>query len=118
MLQRWRERIGARDDFSAPSRAAAKAVVTRQGGHWPLFALAAQHRLERLPRDRTRLKREVTHLTILGLVPLTVALILATHLTVGEIVGNRFANALSPTVGAVIVVTWWWLPLRHRGGGR
>jgi Na+/melibiose symporter-like transporter len=81
-------------------------------------APAAQHRLERPLRDRTRFKHEATRLIILGLIPLSVALILATQLVVSQVVGSRVGYLLAGVVGGVIVLTWWLLPLRHRNAGR
>lgn len=79
-------------------------------------APAAQHRLERPLRDRVRFKRHATRLIIIGLVPLSLALILATHLVVTE-VGGRWPGIIITVIVTVIIgVTWWWLPLLHRRG--
>lgn len=51
-------------------------------------APAAQHRLERPLRDRIRFKHDATRLIIIGLAPLSLALILATHLIVTEVIGK------------------------------
>lgn len=77
-------------------------------------APAAQHRLERPPRDRVHFKHEATRLIIIGLVPLSVALILATHLVVSEVVGSRPALFVAALVTVAIGTTWWMIPLVHR----
>ena len=77
-------------------------------------APAAQHRLERPLRNRTRFKTDATRLMVLGLAPLSVALTLATHLVVSAVVGGRVANILAATVAGVVLLTWWLIPLAHR----
>lgn len=77
-------------------------------------APAAQHRLERPLRDRARFKQEATRLIIIGLVPLSVALILATQLVISEVVGPRPALLVAALVTGAIGTTWWLIPLVHR----
>ncbi len=77
-------------------------------------APAAQHRLERPLRDRVRFKHDATCLIIIGLAPLSLALILATHLIVTEVIGKVAGLVTSAVVAALIVLTWWLLPLLHR----
>ncbi len=79
-------------------------------------APAAQHRLERPLRDRVRFKRDATRLIIIGLVPLSLALILATHLVVREVGGRWPGIIIAGIVAIIIALTWWWLPLLHRRG--
>lgn len=77
-------------------------------------APAAQHRLQRPLRDRERFKHEATRLIVVGLIPLSLALILATELVVGEVVGAQAGMAVTAIVATVIAVTWWLIPLRRR----
>ncbi len=77
-------------------------------------APAAQHRLERPLRDRERFKRDATRLIILGLIPLSVAVVLATQLVVNEAIGRDVGFVVAAIVGSVIALTWWLLPLNHR----
>lgn len=77
-------------------------------------APAAQHRLERLLRDRVRFKHDATRLIIVGLVPFSLALILAAHLVVTEAVSTRSGLVAAAVVAGLIGVTWWPLPLLHR----
>ncbi|MGI8482977.1 MAG: DUF6328 family protein [Thermomicrobiales bacterium] len=79
-------------------------------------APAAQHRLERPLRDRVRFKRDATRLIIIRLMPLSLALILATHLVVTEVEGRWPGIIITAIVTVIIGVTWWWLPLLHRRG--
>lgn len=77
-------------------------------------APAAQHQLERPLRDRASFKRRATRLVIIGLIPLSLALILATHLVVTEVGGARPGIGATAFVAIVIGVTWWALPIAHR----
>lgn len=77
-------------------------------------APAAQHRLERPLRDRARFKQEANRLIIIGLAPLSVALILATQLVVSEVIGPRPAIVVAALVTGAIATSWWLIPLRHR----
>ena len=74
-------------------------------------APAAQHRLERPLRDRERFKRRASITMIVGLVPLSLALILATFLVVGEVIGDPLALAVSGGVATVIGAMWWIVPV-------
>lgn len=77
-------------------------------------APAAQHRLERPLRDRERFKHDATRLIIVGMAPLSFALILATHLVVTQVVGRELGIAVPALVAGLIVLTWWLIPLLHR----
>lgn len=80
-------------------------------------APAAQHRLQRPLRNRVRFKQEATHLIVIGLVPLSLAVILATDLVVTEIGGRQVGIVAAALVAALIGVTWWLVPLRRRTSG-
>lgn len=80
------------------------------------IAPAAQHRLERPLRDRDRFKRDATRLIVIGMVPLSFALILATELVVTEVVGTVPGLAVAAMVTVLIGIIWWLIPLRHRSG--
>lgn len=80
-----------------------------------LTAPAAQHRLERPLRDRVRFKQLATRLVIIGLVPLSLALILATQLVISEVVGREAGIGTAAIVTVLIGLTWWLLPLHRRG---
>jgi len=82
-----------------------------------LFAApAAQHRLQRPLRDRERFKTTASRLMIAGLVPLSVAIVLATHLVLSQVLGSgAFAAVAAVTVAALIGVAWWLVPLMGRG---
>lgn len=80
-----------------------------------LTAPAAQHRLERPLRDRVRFKQLATRLVIIGLAPLSLALILATQLVISEVVGREAGIGTAAIVTVLIGLTWWLLPLHRRG---
>ncbi len=83
-------------------------------------APAAQHRLQRPLRDRREFKSTATRLIIAGLVPLSVALILATQLVISEVVPNRIVPwAISGILATIILILWWIVPTRrHRRLGK
>jgi CBS domain containing-hemolysin-like protein len=77
-------------------------------------APAAHHRLQRPLRDREGFKTLATKLIIAGLVPLSIALILATQLVISEVVPVRwFSWAVSALLAVFIVILWWIIP-KHR----
>lgn len=77
-------------------------------------APAAHHRLQRPLRDREGFKNMATRLIIAGLVPLSVALILATQLVMSEVVSPRWISwALAGGLAVLILVLWWVAPLRR-----
>jgi O-antigen/teichoic acid export membrane protein len=80
-------------------------------------APAAQHRLQRPLSDRERFKTNATRLMVAGLVPLSAALVLATHLVLSEVLSDgRFAWITAGVVAALIAVIWWVVPLRLKRG--
>ncbi|MGZ3667018.1 MAG: DUF6328 family protein [Ktedonobacterales bacterium] len=80
-------------------------------------APAAQHRLEWPLQNRAQFKRFATRIIIIGLVPLSLALVLATQLIVATVLGSSqgFVAALGAAV--VIATVWWLLPLGMRRRG-
>lgn len=81
-------------------------------------APAAQHRIERPLRDRVRFKQFATRMTIIGLVPLSLALVLTTQLVVAQTVGEGIAFVVTGCVAALLVAVWWVWPLRARRASR
>lgn len=81
-------------------------------------APAAYHRLVRPLRDRERFKRDATRMVVIGLVPLSLALTLATHLVITRVAGTIPGLVVSAVVAALILAIWWLLPLRDRRRGR
>ena len=79
-----------------------------------ISAPAAQHRLQRPLKDREGFKRFATRMTLVGLVAISVALILAAQLVSNEVVGFRLSIAVSLVVGVLIGVFWWILPVMSR----
>jgi hypothetical protein len=77
-------------------------------------APAAQHRLLTPLRDRIQFKRGATRMVIGGMVPFSVALVLATHFVLDEVAGRLTANIASGAAALCIFVLWWIAPLLHR----
>lgn len=80
-------------------------------------APAAQHRLEWPLRDRAEFKRFATRIIIIGLVPLSLALVFATQLIVATALGATGGVVAALGAALVIALLWWLLPLgvRRRG---
>jgi hypothetical protein len=84
-------------------------------------APAAHHRLQRPLRDREGFKTLATKLIIAGLVPLSIAIILATQLVISEVVATRWVSwAVAGVLALAIASLWWVMPVRrqHRLAGR
>jgi hypothetical protein len=79
-----------------------------------LSAPAAQHRLQRPLMDRVRFKNLATRMIIIGLIPSSLALVLATQLVVAQAVGLIESFVAAGLVGVLIAVLWWVLPLAHK----
>lgn len=77
-------------------------------------APAAQHRLARPLMDRVRFKEFATRMTIMGLVPSSLALVLATQLVVSEVLGGIQSIVVAVVIALLIGVFWWVLPLAHK----
>ena len=77
-------------------------------------APAAQHRLLTPLRDRIQFKKSATRMVIGGMVPFSVALVLATHFVLDEVAGRLTANIASGVATLCIFVLWWIAPLLHR----
>lgn len=76
-------------------------------------APAAQHRLQRPLSDREGFKNHGTRLTIAGLVPLSLALILSSHLVIAQALDDRgVAWGVAGIVAIMIGSIWWIMPLR------
>ena len=64
------------------------------------IAPAAQHRLMRPLRDRAAFKRSVNRQVVIGLVPLSLAITLATFFVISNVVSNLVAGIFAGTCGA------------------
>ncbi len=72
---------------------------------------AAHHRLQRPLRDREGFKNTATRMMVLGLIPLSVTVTLATELVVAATVSTRWVSWLvAGVVGALILALWWLMP--------
>jgi predicted membrane-bound spermidine synthase len=78
------------------------------------IAPAAQHRLMRPLRNRAAFKRSVNRQVIIGLVPLSLAITLATFFVISNVVSNLVAGIFGGIVGLVIALLWWIIPMRSR----
>jgi Family of unknown function (DUF6328) len=79
-----------------------------------LTAPAAQHRIERPLRDPARFKQYANRMTIIGLIPLSLALILTTQLIVARTVGTGISLVMAAGVTALLLAVWWIWPLLAR----
>jgi drug/metabolite transporter (DMT)-like permease len=79
-----------------------------------LFAApAAQHRLQRPLRDREAFKHRASQLVVAGLIPLSLALVLATQLVLDEVLLQAWpAWVAAGLVALLIAIVWWLTPLR------
>jgi hypothetical protein len=86
-------------------------------------APAAHHRLQRPLRDREGFKNTATRFVIAGLVPLSIAVTLATELVLAATFSTRWvAISVSAAIGLAILVLWWIVPIltshdEHAGHG-
>jgi hypothetical protein len=82
-------------------------------------APAAQHRLQRPLRDREGFKNMATRYIIAGLVPLSIALVLATQLVMSEVIAGRWASwTIAGGFAAIIIALWWIVPRWRRAQGQ
>jgi hypothetical protein len=81
-------------------------------------APAAQHRLEWPLRDRARFKEFATRMIVFGMIPLSLALILATDLVVAQVLGERSGVIAAALATVVIGGLWWLFPYARKRGDR
>lgn len=79
-----------------------------------LSAPAAQHRLQRPLMDRVRFKELATRMIIIGLIPSSIALVLAAQLVVAQAVGLTESFVAAGLMSVLIALLWWILPLAHK----
>jgi len=78
-------------------------------------APAAQHRLQRPLRDREGFKTVATRFMIAGLIPLSVALVLAAQLVLSQVIATSWVSwSVAGALALVILALWWIYPLRGR----
>jgi hypothetical protein len=79
------------------------------------IAPAAHHRLQRPLRNRVAFKNMATKLMIAGLVPLSVALVLASQLVLSTVVEERWVSwTISGALAIGLLTLWWVFPIRKR----
>lgn len=82
-------------------------------------APAAQHRLQRPLLDREGFKNIATRYIIAGLVPLSIALVLAAQLVLSEVIAARWASwTIAGGFAAIIILLWWIVPRWRRSQGQ
>jgi hypothetical protein len=84
-------------------------------------APAAHHRLQRPLRDRVAFKNRATNLMIAGLVPLSIAIVLAVQLVLSTVFSERWISwPVAGGLAVLLAVLWWLVPVRWRddAGGR
>ena len=77
-------------------------------------APAAQHRILSPLRDRIEFKRGSTRTVVIGMIPLSAAMVLATHFVLDQVSGRTIANFASGAVAVIILILWWIAPLVRR----
>ncbi len=77
-------------------------------------APAAQHRLVRPLKDRVSFKDSASRMMVIGLVPFSLALVLATQLVVSQVLGIVESLVVAGVVAALLCAIWWVLPLAHK----
>lgn len=78
---------------------------------------AAHHRLQRPLRDRRAFKNMATKLMIAGLIPLSVALVLAAQLVLSVVIGEPLVTwGIAGVLALIVLVLWWLYPLGNRDG--
>lgn len=78
-------------------------------------APAAHHRLQRPLRDRTGFKDMATRFMIAGLIPLSIALVLAAELVLSTAVGDQWLTwSVTGALAILVLFLWWVFPLRTR----
>jgi Family of unknown function (DUF6328) len=80
-------------------------------------APAAQHRLAWPLQDRARFKEFATRMIVVGLVPLSFALILGVDLVVTQVLGAASGWIAAALAAAVIAMLWWLFPFAERRRG-
>jgi magnesium-transporting ATPase (P-type) len=72
-------------------------------------APAAHHRLQRPLKNREQFKNQATKFMIVGLIPLSIALVLASQLVLSTVLGGRLWPWTITGILALIVLTMWWV---------
>jgi hypothetical protein len=73
-------------------------------------APAIHHRLQRPLANRIQFKNFATRMMLLGAIPLSLGLTLATQVAVSEIGGELFGTCVAAFVGCFIAFAWWISP--------
>ncbi|MBD1823803.1 hypothetical protein H6F51_15055 [Cyanobacteria bacterium FACHB-DQ100] len=77
-------------------------------------APAAQHRIRRPLRHRGRFKRLSSRIIVVGTIALSISLISTTQLVMNEVVGQPWSTVATATIGFLIGIIWWLMPLTHK----
>jgi hypothetical protein len=64
--------------------------------------------------DRAAFKRAVNRQVIIGLMPLSAAITLASYFVISDVVSHLAAGIVAGIVGLAIAVLWWIMPLSKR----
>jgi hypothetical protein len=78
-----------------------------------IFIAPAEHRLMSPLTDRA-FKRSVNRQVIIGLMPLSAAITLASYFVISDVVSHLVAGIVAGIVGLAIAVLWWIMPLSKR----
>lgn len=72
---------------------------------------AAYHRLARPIHHKVLFKSFASALLVIGLVPFSIAIVLASFLVTSLAIGRSFGYALAGVIALVVAVLWWVLPI-------
>jgi hypothetical protein len=81
-------------------------------------APAAQHRLERPLRDRAKFKNFSTRMIVIGMIPLSLALILGADLVVTQVLGDGYGLVAAALTAIPVAGLWWLFPYTKRRESR
>lgn len=82
-------------------------------------APAAHHRLQRPLRDRVGFKNRATNLMIAGMVPLSIAIVLAVQLVLSTVFSEPWISwPIAGALALALILLWWLVPLQWRNDPR
>lgn len=78
-------------------------------------APAAHHRLQRPLMDRVAFKNRASRLIVIGLVPLSIAIVLVAQLVLSTVYAERWLSwSVAGALAVLILGLWWIFPIRRR----
>lgn len=81
-----------------------------------MVAPAAYHRVARPIHDKERFKLFANKLLVIGLVPISLSVVLATFLVSSMVIGAGYALWGAFAMAAMVLLLWWTIPLLRAHG--